>query len=174
MVAIGGGGGVGGFRTQPVLKIRLVASSRPENVFFFFYVWYLKSQIFSVIFCQQQTAMSILECHIFQVCEICEKPNLFSVIFCQLQTTVSIVECHFFQVSTFYLITLNAKIKNKSLSSFLSSCTFLHFFFAKPVLQHTLFFPLYKLFGVRAYPWILNNICLFVGCPPTNYHENSI
>ena len=36
MVAIGGGGGVGGFRTQPVLKIRLVASSRPENVFFFF------------------------------------------------------------------------------------------------------------------------------------------
>jgi hypothetical protein len=34
MVAIGGGGGVGGFRTQPVLKIRLVASSRPENGFF--------------------------------------------------------------------------------------------------------------------------------------------
>jgi hypothetical protein len=42
MVAIGGGGGVGGFRTQPVLKIRLVASSRPENVFFFLCVIFEK------------------------------------------------------------------------------------------------------------------------------------
>jgi hypothetical protein len=50
--------------------------------------------------------VSILECHIFQVCVIFEKPNMFSVIFCQLQMTVSIVECHFSQVITFYLITI--------------------------------------------------------------------
>jgi hypoxanthine phosphoribosyltransferase len=36
MVAISGGGGVVGVVMQPVLKIRLVASSRPENVFLFF------------------------------------------------------------------------------------------------------------------------------------------
>jgi hypothetical protein len=36
MVAISGGDGVVGVVTQPVLKIRLVASSRPENVFFIF------------------------------------------------------------------------------------------------------------------------------------------
>ena len=45
MVAISGGDGVVGVVTQPVLKIRLVASSRPENVFLFF-MWYLKSQNF--------------------------------------------------------------------------------------------------------------------------------
>ena len=42
MVAISGGGGVVGVVTQPVLKIRLVASSRPENVFFIFYVIFEK------------------------------------------------------------------------------------------------------------------------------------
>jgi hypoxanthine phosphoribosyltransferase len=36
MVAISGGGGVVGVVMQPVLKTRLVASSRPENVFLFF------------------------------------------------------------------------------------------------------------------------------------------
>ena len=83
-----------GVSTQPVLKIRLVASSRPENGFFLCVI-FDKPNIFSVILCQQQTTVSILECHhIFQVCVIFEKPNIFSVIFCQLQTTVCIVECH--------------------------------------------------------------------------------